>query len=230
MLHGAIEEAFAGVFVVQGQFQPFPLVSFTRTMTIVREGADLTLINPIRLTAAGEEALEDLGQVRHTVRIGAFHGVDEPYLKERFGAAHWKQGGQRGAVPGDHVLAEGSAPIEARVFEFPNARHQEAALILPGAGGIAITCDSLQNNTDLQEFSALSRVGTRALGLAHPAHIGAPWRRAMTVRGGPSLSEDFRRLLDLDFRHLITGHGAPLRDTAKDDLTASIQRVWKTAP
>src|SRR5688572_6827527 len=83
MPHGPITEVFPDVFVVEGGFQFAPGVRITRNMTVVRQGDELTIINSVRLTPDGEAELEKLGRVKHVVRIGAFHGADDPYYVDR---------------------------------------------------------------------------------------------------------------------------------------------------
>ncbi len=90
------------------------------------------------------------------------------------------------------------------------------------AGGILITCDAVQNWPDTRGCSAIAKVATRLMGFTkRPAQIGPPWRKGMTPPG-ESLREDFERLAALEFRHLIGGHGAPLRDTAKADFGRTV--------
>mgnify|MGYP001615266114 CR=1 FL=1 len=52
--HGAIEEVFPDVFLVTGGFRFAPLLSITRNMTIVRQGAELVLVNSVSLSDEGE--------------------------------------------------------------------------------------------------------------------------------------------------------------------------------
>ena len=47
--HGDIESLGADIFAVRGSIRLNPLMRISRNMGIVREGAELTLINPIRL-------------------------------------------------------------------------------------------------------------------------------------------------------------------------------------
>ncbi|MEM9074622.1 MAG: hypothetical protein AAGE52_39370 [Myxococcota bacterium] len=222
--HGSFEEIFPNVFAVWSHFTMAPTIRITRNMIVVREGEDLTLINGVRLSARGEEELAGLGKVKHLVRIGAFHGIDEPYLLDRYKPTYWKQDGQRGRIEADQTLAGGNCPIDASVIELQNTRKPEAALLLPIEGGLMVTCDAIQNIVDTQHCSAVAKVVTRTLGFVQPAGIAKTWRKAMT-KDAP-LQDDFRRLYDQDFRHLITGHGAANRDSAKADLRGSIKRVF----
>lgn len=51
------------------------------------------LRKPIRLTASGEEALSRLGPVRRILRLGAMHGIGDPYQKAHFAAELWAEAG-----------------------------------------------------------------------------------------------------------------------------------------
>ncbi|GEM_PF-3074825 len=91
MKHGDIEEVFSDVFFVTGSCssrRPLPM-KFSRNMTVVRDGNELTLINTVRLNEAGLKQLEALGQVKHVIRLAGFHGVDDPFYKDRYGAKVW---------------------------------------------------------------------------------------------------------------------------------------------
>src|SRR5262245_22869612 len=92
MPHGAIEEVFPDTFFVQGTTRPnFNGLNwqFSRNMTILREGEALTLVNSVRLDDAGLAALERLGRVTNLVKIGAFHGYDDPFYVDRYRPRLW---------------------------------------------------------------------------------------------------------------------------------------------
>ncbi|PCC69217.1 hypothetical protein SAMN02745121_05862 [Nannocystis exedens] len=227
--HGALQVAFPEVFFVVGTNRTVHAgVDFqtSRTMTVVREDGALTLLNTVRLDDDGLAALEQLGQVRHVVRLGAFHGRDDPFYCDRYGATLWalpavthadgRATGRELAVGGPFPLADG------RVFEFTSARFPEAAVLLAREGGILITCDAIQNWTEVDRFFS-PECGQRfvAQGFIRPANVPATWRHACQ----PS-SEDFARLLALPFRHLISAHGEPLRDEAHARIAASVAEAF----
>jgi len=86
--HGALREVFPDVFFVTGTAGlPGPLpVRFSRNMTVVRAGERLTLINSVRLSEEGLRALDALGKVTDVLRLAGFHGMDDPFYKDRYGA------------------------------------------------------------------------------------------------------------------------------------------------
>ena len=229
MQHGPIEEITNDVFWVQGSIQLAPGIRLMRNMVIVRSGEELTLVSPVRLSPDGEAELKRLGTVRHVVKIGFFHGVDDAYYLERFSATYWAlPGGTRAEDPTpDKELRPDSLPIpDAELFEFRDTKEKEGALLIRRAGGILITCDSVQHWSNTRGCSFPARLVSHLIGFRRrPAQIGPPWRKRMTPKGA-SLKSYFDRLTQLDFAHLIAAHGHPLRDTAKQDLEATVQATF----
>lgn len=230
--HGAIEEVFPEVFLVRGTMRyPQRKMVLARNMTIVRSGTELTLLNSVRLDSAGEEALDALGKVMHLVKLGAFHGVDDPYYVDRYRPTLWAppDATHKGELTTDRVLDEGGeTPIpEAIVFRFTCAALPEVAVRLPVAGGTLLTCDSVTNLIDQVGCEGVEAQVTRENGFLRRASIGAMWRNTMTREHGPSLLLDYRRLLEqIPFVNLISAHGPPLCDTAATDLTATLQFIF----
>ena len=62
-------------------------------MVVLRHDGELTLIDPIRLTPEGEAELKALGEVKRILRLGAMHGIDDPWYVDQFGAELWSQPG-----------------------------------------------------------------------------------------------------------------------------------------
>lgn len=221
--HGAIEEVFDDVFMVRGSFDMRPLMRIARNMIIVREGSELTLVNCVRLDERGEAQLRELGEPKHVVRIGAFHGSDVPYYREALGLTYWTQEGQRGPDP-DETLTESHLPIDAQLFEFQGSRFPEGILRLNVGEGLLVSCDSIQNMVEL-EGNLLAKVASKLLGFQHPCHIGKLWRDGMW-RGDEALKSEVQRLLELRFDSLLSAHGQPNRGSARADLEATLTRLF----
>lgn len=228
--HGALREAFPDVFYVVGtnktHYDGVDLQT-SRTMVVLREAGALTLLNTVRLDDDGLRALEGLGQVRDVVRLGAFHGRDDPFYCDRYGAALWALPGvvhADGRATDRSLMAGGPFPApDGEVFVFATARHPEAAVLLAREGGILVTCDAIQNWTRVDEFFSPSCGELfAAQGLIRPANVPSTWLHACEPG-----EEDFRRLLALRFRHLISGHGEPLRDEAHARVAASVAAVFR---
>lgn len=227
--HGALQEVFPDVFFVTGtnktqhagiEFQT------SRNMVVVRSGDTLTLLNTVRLDEAGLRRLESLGTVTDVIRLGAFHGRDDPFYRDRYGATLWALPGAMHADgrEAQRLLAAGH-PLPLRdsdLFVFESAKFPEAAVLLRQEGGILLTCDAVQNWTTVDPYFSAD-CGARFLseGLIRPMNIPATWRQAC----GPDPS-DFRRLLELRFRHLISAHGEPARDEAHSLLRGRVDEVF----
>src|SRR5678816_253000 len=95
--HGDIREVLPGIYFVTGTLaMPGPLpMRFSRNMTIIREGDRLVLVNSIRLGDAGLAALDALGKVTDVIRLAGYHGMDDPFYRERCKAKVWAVSGQR---------------------------------------------------------------------------------------------------------------------------------------
>ena len=90
--HESLEEIFADLYVIHGSARIGPAMRMNRNMTVVRQNGELTVINPVHLNSMEEARLDRLGKVRHVVRIGYYHGLDDGYYVERYGAEFWSSG------------------------------------------------------------------------------------------------------------------------------------------
>lgn len=227
--HGALERVFPDVFVVMGTNKTSHAgVDFqtSRTMTVVREAGALTLINTVRLDEEGLRALAGLGEVQHVVRLGAFHGRDDAFYRDRFGATLWAlpAASHADGRASDRLLVEGGPfPLaDGAPFVFTSACQPEAAVLLAREGGVLITCDAIQNWTHVDRFfSPECGAMFTAQGFIKSANIPSTWVGACKPEVG-----DFRRLLARPFRHLISAHGEPLRDEAHARVAASVAAVF----
>ena len=87
--HDPIEQIADDVFMARGSIKLNSIIRISRNMAIVRQGNELTLVNPIRLNEAELGRLEALGTVKHVMRLGAFHGCDGPFYMARYSRAFW---------------------------------------------------------------------------------------------------------------------------------------------
>jgi len=226
---------------------------FSRTMTIVRKknnqgGYDLTLINSLRLSDKALLQLADLGEVKHVVRLGSFHGVDDAFYAQHFGAKYWIVKGMKsasGLTIEEEVLSDNNLPIAgSQLFSFERLPYPEAILILPPTkqrAGLAITTDSIQNHISIFDIdnSPLVSFAIWRIGLAGKARLGPIWMREQTFlsSGATNLTTtdknqlmstffrpQFERLLKkYDFDMLMPGHGWPIYKNAKDAIRSSIE-------
>jgi len=201
----------------------------SRNMTLLRHDGELTAINAVRLSRAGEEQMEELGKLTHLVRLGNFHGLDDRYYVDRFGAKFWCQAESilYSDPPPDELLHPGiSLPIpDVELFFFEHTRRPECALLVNRDSGILVTCDSLQHWGDRRYCSLLVRLMLPFIGFRQRTLIGPLWLKYMTPTGA-RLEVDFKRLLELPFNHLVNAHGSLLRDNAHTEAAAAVQRAF----
>ena len=227
--HGPIEALTERVYAVRGCMRVNGVLTISRNMAIVKHGDALTLVNPVRLDAAGERALEALGTVTAIVRLGAMHGRDDPYCRERFGADFWCQPG--GSVypdpPVDRPLGPDS-PLpfpDAELFCFAGAREPEAALLVGDGPGVLLTCDAIQHYGDYSNHNLPARLAMPLMGFSRTTLLGPIWLKVMTPAGA-SLRDEFERLLALEFDALLAAHGTWLPEGAKAGVRRAVRRAF----
>ena len=226
--HGEIEEIFPDVFFVTGTSRPTfggQSWQFSRNMTIVREAGALTLINTVRLDDDGLQRLEALGKVKQIVKLGAFHGMDDAFYRDRYGARQWAlpRMEHEGGHGTDEELRGERMPLDrCSHFAFETSAKPEGLLILDRDGGVVVSCDSLQNWVEADRyFSEDSAQKMSTFGFIRPANIGPGWRQACAPK-----ADDFARLKKLAFRHLLPAHGKPVLDKAHDQFSQTFAREF----
>ena len=227
--HGDFVEIFPDVFYVKGQIKisaAETVILTTRSMTIVRSGTDLTIINSLRLDQGGLAGLDQLGAVKNIVRIGSSHGRDDAFYSDRYDVPVWAPANftfSRPAKIQKTLQAGNCRPIaDASVFLFKTTKTSEAVICLRRHGGILMTADSFLNMVGPDEFTdEQSTVLLREAGFFRPAAIGPGWRS----REQPAQS-DYDRLLELPFRHLLPGHGEPILHNAKEILKQAVEEQF----
>jgi hypothetical protein len=75
--HDPIVEIFPDVYLLRGSYRTNGIIQFNRNMVILRHQGELALLNAVRLSPEGEVQLDALGQVKHLLRLGYLHGMDD---------------------------------------------------------------------------------------------------------------------------------------------------------
>lgn len=234
-LHGEIREIFEDVFTVTGSVMMVPQVQISRNMIILREGDALTLISTVRLHDDGLKALDAMGRVENIVKLGAYHlgahnGLDDPFYSHRYAPKLWALDGMEhhDGLETTHILRPGSnMPVkQASLFTYDSSKMPEGMLLLDKEGGILISADSLQNWAEADEFfSEIAAVRMQQAGFIQPANIGPEWLRVCQPK-----PQEFAKVAELDFTHLLPSHGTPILNTAKEEFKATFAKpsVLKT--
>lgn len=226
--HGPIEAIGEHVFMARGSINMNPVIRISRNMAIVRDGDTLTLVNPVRLDEAGLASLDALGTVRHILRTGAFHGIDDPFYMDRYGAEFWCQPGGTTYTepPIDHtVTTGGELPFSgARVVCFEQTLQPECVVLIE-AERLLLTCDALQHYGDYSNHNLPARLLMPFIGFPKTTLVGPIWLKVMTREGGSLLSE-FDRVLELDFDRLLAAHGTLLDGGAHAAVRTAVERAF----
>jgi hypothetical protein len=228
--HSEIKEIFPDIFFVTGTnitHHDNAKLQHSRNMVIIRDNGKLSLINTVRLDDKGLACLDALGEVTNVVRIGAFHGRDDVFYLGRYGAKLWALEGiihENNRNTDVYLTSNGQMPIpNCSVFIFETSRFPEAILHISQQNGILITCDSIKNwLAPDQFFSTETAKLYQEQGFFGAASISNVWKQACNVN-----SSDFRRLKTLEFRHLLSAHGAPLLNNADELVAKTISKEYE---
>jgi len=227
--HGNVEEIAEDIFMLRGSIKMNPLLRITRNMGIIRNGDELSLINPVRVSAKVEAQIAKLGQIKHVIRLGCFHGADDPYYVEKFGALMWAQlGGTTYTVPKIDKELDSVAPLpfdNAEIFEFAGTTQPESALLIKRGTGILFTCDAIQNYGDYSYNNIAAKILMPFIGFPRTMIIGPIWLKYQTPED-ESLEPEFRRLLGLKFDRLLAAHGTLLKTGAHAAVERAVNKAF----
>jgi hypothetical protein len=235
-----LQELFEGIWFVRGGVKmPMRMpMRIGRSMTVVRGDEGLVLLNSMRLSEEGLKELEALGEVKHVIRIAGFHGRDDGFYRERYGAKVYAIEGQsyvRGLAPAkdspepymepDVWLNEQSVlPIaDARLKVFSTSKPPEALCLIQRHGGIVIAGDALQHTPQPDRYvSFLAKIIMKRMGFFKPYNVGPGWLQV----AHPSAA-DVRSVLDLEFEHVLPAHGDAVIGGAKEKYRPVIEGELK---
>lgn len=224
-IQDALVEIFPNVYLLRGSIQVAPLLRINRNMTVLKQDTELTIINAVRLNEENLKQLDQLGTVKHVIRLGDFHGLDDQFYLDRYQAKLWSQEKHLNypSLQPDIVFTSETAPPinQSEFFIFKDAKYPEAALLLK-QHQLLMTTDSVQYWDDWRHFTFLSKIVMWLIGFRLKLFIGGPWLKLASIHKH-SLKKDFQQLLTLDFKHLISAHGHVCLDHAKTDLEHVVQ-------
>lgn len=226
--HDEITPLYPGVYLLHGSIKMGPGIRMNRNMIILKNGPELSLINPVRMNEGGLSRLEALGEVKNILRLGDFHGLDDAFYRDRYQCEFWAQRGQktyREPRPTQEIRAGSKTPYpKSEFFTFETAKHPEAALLLK-EHRLLITTDSVQYHAGWSYFTWPTKLAFRLVGFKPGINIGPPWLKLVTPKGG-TLRYDFEQLMALDFDALVAAHGVLLSSGAKALLRSEVERIF----
>lgn len=236
--HGRFREIFEGIWFIRGGIKMPMLMPMKigRAMTVVRGEDGLVIFNSMRLSEGGLAELESLGEVKHVIRLAGFHGRDDGFYRERYGAQVHAVEGQlytRGMnpqkaepymEPDNWLTGESGLPIaDARLKVLASSNPPEAICRLDREGGILISGDSLQHSPEPDEYYNFpAKLMMKRFGFFKPYNVGPGWLQFAR----PSAAE-VRSILDLEFQHVLPGHGDAVIGGAKEKYRNAIEGELK---
>jgi len=245
--HGALEQVLENVYMVTGTIEMTMMgclkMSFSRNMVVVRQSKDngskhdLILVNTVRLDEEGLNALDQLGQVQHILRLAGHHGMDDPFYKERYPEATvWALAetsyftGFDSRSPEVYFQADRTITSEtklpfldkASLIVIPSKPPQDGILVLERSEGkVFVTGDSLQNMDVCDPyFNFLGRICMRMMGFIAPYQVGPAWSQVCQVQ-----PQEMQALLEHKFDHVLPGHGRPVLGQAWKKYEPSIRSM-----
>lgn len=220
------------LYVVHGCVRMTAMVRFSRNMIIVRDAGQLTLINPVRMDEPGLAALEALGTVAHVLRLGPYHGMDDPFYVDRYNTTFWSfEGGTTYTSPTiTHPLTEGGAlPFSrAHLFAFAHMKEPEGAILLERSPNVLLTCDSVQTYTTpphKPHTNWFTSILMPLIGFPNKTIIGPAWMKLL-VTDKAGMEAEFKRLLGWEFDQLIGAHGTFLKSGAHAELEQAFTKMF----
>ena len=161
--------------------------------------------------------LDELGTVRHLVRMGAFHGQDDPFYMDRYQPRFWSQaGGTTYTEPAidEKIDDQTTLPFpDAKVRCFRGTKQPEAVILLARGKGLLLTTDGIQHYGDYSYNNLPARLLMPYIGFPRTTIIGPFWMKLMTPEG-ESIKAEFDEILELEFDSLLSAHGTFLETDA----------------
>jgi len=240
--HGELQPLFDNIWFVQGQVKmPMKMpAKISRSMTVYknRGNAELTLINSMRLSPSGLDALHKLGTITNVIRIGGFHGRDDLFYRKEFNAKIYAIAGQTysRAMEVPNNVAEGymqpdvwatsasDLPIKnCELKIFSSSTPPEAALLINQHDGVLVTADSLQNTPKPDKYvNFLMKIMMKKFGFWVAHNVGPGW-----VQFAKPEKEDIRSVMQLSFEHVLPGHGEAVIGNAKEKYRPIVEGELK---
>ncbi|MCA9679483.1 MAG: hypothetical protein H6709_13870 [Kofleriaceae bacterium] len=221
--HGPLTRVADRIHTLRGRFRMGAGMIISRTMTVIEGDDGLVVVSAIRLSDAGHAELDALGRVRHLIKLGDAHGIDDPYYVDRYAPQIWTLPGARlvGIGAGRRLGPDGPIAGGTVVDYGTPAGQREAAYRIPYAGGTLITCDAIQNCVDSEGASLMIRLVTPLLGFTGGVIVPRMWRRKRKL-AGTAVRDTLGGLLPLTFANLVTGHGPAVVGGADEAVWAAI--------
>ena len=220
--HGPIEVLAPNLWWVEGVLNKYN----RRVMVLVRlDDGRIVMHNAIALDEASMTKIDAWGEVGAILVPNRFHRQDAHIMQIRYPDA--KVYAPTGAVPG----ASKATPIAGTYADVPTdatlslrdidgVRRREGVLLVKSDDGVsAVFCDTVLNLPKLSGFLGWILNPTGMLAVPRPT-------RSLFAKDLGALRKDLLRIAGDDgLVRVIPGHGAIVRDRAKEQLRAAAERL-----
>lgn len=227
------------LFIVRSLFPMQPIPYFMKlpiTMTIARDDSgDLTLFNAFRVPEDVENQILALGQLRHVVKLGQFHGAADAYYcrSPKFSSPdYWAAPGAT-LSPGLDVTRElkpgGPLPIEgAQLYNLDGLPFVENVITVPvpGRRNALIACDALMHLADTSGAPILARLMMNMFGFTCELNAPQPapiWlMKAVSICGKEAVIKWFSDIVAMDWDTVVCAHGTAVVDCSHEKVTEAV--------
>lgn len=239
--HGSITKIFENIWFVKGAVKMPMLMpmKISRSMTVLKdaETGELTLVNSMRLSEKGLAELEKIGNIKNVIRLAGFHGRDDGFYRDRYGAKIFAIKGQSYTrkfddgsdlevymQPDVWLDKNSELPIKnAELIVIESSSPSEAVLLLQTEGGVLVAGDALQNTPEPDEYvNFIGKIAMRKMGFYKAHNVGPGWLQFAS----PEATE-VRSLLNLNFEHVLPAHGDAVVGQAKEKFRPNIEGELK---
>eukprot|EP00171_Calliarthron_tuberculosum_P022153 IDg22153t1 len=219
------DEPDCNVYVIRSVFDvPVLSTSLPITMTIVREGGDLTLINSFRVPANVEDEILQLGAIRRVVKLGQYHGAagDAYWVRSpRFSNPEYWAPHAATVAAGlvvTHTLQSGAQPPinGALLSSMADIPFPEYVMTVPTlkSGRLLITCDALMHICSVDDLPAGSREMLEKHEYIFEQGVPRPTRNwtgtVVGVCGSGPLKTWMEELIEMEWSCFVSAHGPPI--------------------
>jgi len=222
--HGRMKQILPNIYTVTGTMRLFGIFQYSRCMTIIKNGNELSLLNPVRVDESLLSEIENLGEIKYLIKLGQLHSVDLPFYMDRFSPKLWanREDPNVSAYNPEGYFDDNEdlTFLDAKVKVIEASKVKEAVLVSRDEGGCLHSCDAFVNmGTDPNHNWLTAKLSKF---LPTPTYIGPNW---IKVAKPPKTS--IEAALQYDFENFIPAHGEPLLGGAKQTLTAYMESYDK---
>ncbi len=222
--HSDLQEVLPNIFVVTGSMKIFGLFQYSRTMTILRDGEVLALVNPVRVNDRVLNEIQKMGKIKHLLKIGQLHNVDVPFYMDKFSPDLWvnKDDPSIGDYqPKAYFDDYNEIPIlNCKVKTIVDSKIKESFLVTPANGGCLHSCDAFVNMGVDSNHNWLTAKLSKFL--PDPTYIGPNW-----IKMAKPPEASMKAVLNYDFENFIPAHGQPILGGAKDKIASYLNDYFQ---